>query len=71
MKKKKLTAQQEFDIMKLVLDKFLWLATLIMIFGLWQIFHGWTLHGIAFIFIGCIVLVLFLLIIVREYEVIE
>lgn len=69
--KKRLTDQQEFEIMKIVLDKFLWVGTLIMIFGLWLIFKGMTLDGVAFISIGAIVLILFLIIIVKEYEIIK
>ena len=69
--KKRLTDQQEFEIMKIVLDKFLWLGTFIMIFGLWGLFSGAILPGIAFIAIGAIVLVLFLILIVKEYEIIK
>lgn len=69
--KKKLTDQQEFEIMKLVLDKFLWLGTIIMIFGLWVIFQRELLDGVAFMFMGAVVLVLFLVIIVKEYEIIK
>ena len=69
--KKRLTDQQEFEIMKLVLDKFLWLSTIIMIFGLWALFSGAILPGIAFLTIGAVVLVLFLILIVKEYEIIK
>ena len=69
--KKRLTDQQEFEIMKLVLDKFLWLGTAIMIFGLWLIFKSALLKGIAFIAIGAVVLVVLLMIIVKEYEIIK
>ncbi|MBI2141928.1 hypothetical protein HYU15_00370, partial [Candidatus Woesearchaeota archaeon] len=37
-KKRKLSQQQEFEIMKLVLDKFLWLGFGIMSFGLYQLY---------------------------------
>ncbi len=69
--KKRLTDQQEFEIMKIVLDKFLWVGTLIMIFGLYLIFKGTVLNGVAFISIGALVLILFLIIIVKEYEIIK
>jgi hypothetical protein len=69
--KKRLTTDQEFEIMKLVLDKFLWLGTLIMVFGLWLMFNRRVLNGVAFITIGAIVLVLFLIIVVKEYEVMK
>lgn len=69
--KKRLTDSQEFEIMKLVLDKFLWLGTIIMVFGLWVMFKGSILDGFAVITIGAIVLLIFLVIVVKEYEIIE
>jgi hypothetical protein len=69
--KKRLTGDQEFQIMKLVLDKFLWIGTLIMVLGLWVMFTGKLLDGVAFMSIGAIVLVLFLIIIVKEYEIVK
>ncbi len=69
--KKTLTDQQEFEIMKLVLDKFLWVGTIIMIFGLWTMARGQILDSIAFISIGAILLVLFIIMIVKEYEIIK
>ena len=67
--KKRLTDQQEFEIMKLVLDKFLLLGTLIMVFGLYQMVTDTILNGIGWITIGALVLVLFLVIIIKEYEI--
>ena len=69
--KKRLTDEQEFQIMKLVLDKFLWIGTIIMMFGLWVMFTGELLNGVAFMSIGAIVLILFLIIVVKEYEIVR
>ncbi len=69
--KKRLTSQQEFEVMKLVLDKFLWLGTIIMIFGLWMMFKGAILDGVGIISIGAIVLIIFLIIVVKEYEIVK
>ena len=69
--KKRLTAQQEFDIMKLVLDKFLWLGFIIMAYGLYQMFQKGVLVGLTWIISGAVVLVLFMIIIVSEYEIIK
>ena len=69
--KKRLTAQQEFDIMKLVLDKFLLLGFIIMAYGLYQMFQTGVLIGLSWIISGAVVLVLFMVIIVREYEIIK
>lgn len=66
--KKHLTQTEEFEIMKLVLDKFLWLGFAIMAFGLYQVIIGASGLGFTHIIIGAVVLLLFVAIIVREYE---
>ena len=70
--KRRLTPSEEFDIMKLVLDKFLWIGVAIMGFGLYKIFNGEIItNGLTLIIIGAIVLVVFLILIVKEYEIIK
>ena len=70
--KRKMTGQQEFEIMKLVLDKFLWLGFLIMAFGVYKMIDSQDINqGIYYLITGIVVLILFLIIIVREYEVIS
>ena len=69
-KKKKLTVQQEFEIMKLVLDKFLWLGFILMIFGLWQMFSSTFANGFLWIISGAVVLIIFMILIVKEYEIV-
>lgn len=72
--KKRLSQQQEFDIMKLVLDKFLWLGFAIMAYGLWLLLQNGlsVVRDAVIMFVaGAIVLVLFLVLIVREYEIIK
>ncbi|MBW3013909.1 hypothetical protein KY335_01555 [Candidatus Woesearchaeota archaeon] len=70
-KKKKLSKNEEFEIMKLVLDKFLWLGFGIMAYGLYRLFQmDWT-GGLLLVVVGAIVLILFLIIILKEYEVIR
>ncbi len=72
--KKRLSQTEEFEIMKLVLDKFLWLGTAIMGFGLYKIISGGTdafTQGFSFIVGGAIILLLFLIIIVKEFEIIR
>jgi len=69
--KKRLTAQQEFEIMKLVLDKFLLLGFAIMGFGLWQMWQVSIPAGLVWIVAGAVVLVLFMMLIVKEYEMIK
>jgi len=71
--RKQLTSDQEFDIMKLVLDKFLWLGFGIMAFGLYVIVVQVEnlFRGFAFMIVGAILLVLFMMLIVKEYEIMK
>lgn len=72
--KKRLTQSEEFEIMKLVLDKFLWLGFAIMGFGLYSLINGTAenfLKGFLFMIGGAIVLVLFMVLIVKEYEILK
>ncbi len=73
-RKKRLSQDQEFQIMKLVLDKFLWLGFLIMAAGMYKLYMSGmdALQDALLLFVtGAVVLVLFMVIIVREYEVIK
>lgn len=72
--KKRLTQHEEFEILKLVLDKFLWLGFGIMAFGFYLLAVSgveelW--RGAAFIVTGAILLGLFVVLLVKEYEVIK
>jgi hypothetical protein len=70
--KKKLTEAQEFEIMKLVLDKFLWLGFAIMAIGFFVSVSGGSLfNAISYLVAGALVLVLFMILIVKEYEIIK
>jgi len=67
--KKKLSQSEEFEIMKLVLDKFLWLGFGIMAFGLYKMFAETISSGLGLIIAGAIVIVLFMVLIIKEYEI--
>jgi len=70
--KKRMTEDQEFQIMKLVLDKFLWLGFIVMGWGLYLTLKDLKFTpGIWYMLSGAIVLVLFVVIIVKEYEIIK
>ncbi|HLC81695.1 MAG TPA: hypothetical protein VJH68_03475 [Candidatus Nanoarchaeia archaeon] len=70
-RKKRLTGQQEFEIMKLVLDKFLWLGFIVMGWGMYQsLSQDSFLAGIWYLIAGAVLLLLFVIIIVKEYEII-
>ena len=66
--KKRLTQHEEFEIMKLVLDKFLWLGFGIMALGLYQIYKAGFSSGIGWIISGAVILVIFVTLMLREYE---
>jgi len=66
--KRRLSGSEEFEIMKLVLDKFLWLGFGIMAYGLFRTLATSIEEGIYYIVAGAIVLLLFLVIIIKEYE---
>jgi hypothetical protein len=70
--KKRLTQDQEFQIMKLVLDKFLWLGFFVLGYAVYLgvIADEWG-QAIAWGISGVIVLVLFMMLIVREYEILR
>lgn len=69
--KKQLTNQQEFEIMKLVLDKFLWVGVAIMVLGLYTLVSKSqsTVQGFFYMIGGAIVLLLFMMLLIKEYEV--
>ena len=69
--KKRLSEQQEFEILKLVLDKFLWLGFGIMAYGLYQMYYNTIQIGLSWMIAGAIVLLIFTWIIVKEYEIIR
>lgn len=69
--KRRLSEQHEFEIMKMVLDKFLWLGFGIMGYGLYLMFSTSLPIGLSWIVAGAIILLLFTWIIVKEYEIIR
>ncbi|MCP3686685.1 MAG: hypothetical protein GY861_28950 [bacterium] len=68
-KKKRLSQQQEFEILKIVLDKFLWIGFGIMVLGLYEMYNRALQNGLYLMLAGAIVLVIFIMILVREYEI--
>lgn len=70
--KRRMTDQQEFEIMKLVLDKFLWLGFIVMGWGMYtSIKDSAVLPGLWYMIAGAVLLLLFLIIVVKEYEVLR
>lgn len=69
--KRRLSEAQEFEVMKLVLDKFLWLGFGIMAYGLYQMYYDTIQVGLSWMVAGAVILFLFTWIIVKQYEVIR
>ncbi len=68
--KRAITKQEEFEILKLVLDKFLWLGVFIMGYGFYLIVtlseSFW--YGISVLSVGALILLLFVWILMKEYN---
>tara|TARA_Y100000310_G_scaffold321278_1_gene378687 strand:+ start:1112 stop:1342 length:231 start_codon:yes stop_codon:yes gene_type:complete len=70
--KKRMTDDQEFQIMKLVLDKFLWLGFIVMAWGMYTSINTMkVLPGLWYMVAGAVLLFLFVILIVKEYEIIR
>ena len=67
-KKKKLTRQEEFEIMKLVLDKFLWLGIVRTGIGVYAMIVGSINMGAWFVGTGIFIMILFMIVTIREFE---
>ena len=69
--KKRLSEQQEFELMKLVLDKFLWVGFIVMAFGAYQMAVNDIATGSLWFIAGVALLLLFVLLMVKEYEIVR
>lgn len=70
-KKKRLTKDQEFEILKLVLDKFLLIGFGVMGYGLFKILHFGTrelLDSLLIIAGGAVILLVLVKLIIKEFE---
>ncbi len=72
-KKRHMSKSEEFDIMKIVLDKFLLLGIIILAMGLYMIVASTQnlAVGFAVLAAGVIVMIVFATILVREYNFLE
>ena len=71
-KKKKMTVAQEFEIMKLVLDKFLWLGFIVMGWGMYLSLSASSFTaGIWHMVAGAVLLIIFMIVIIKEYEIVK
>ncbi len=67
-RKRRLSQSEEFEIMRLVLDKFLWVGTILMVYGLYVSIARTFNEGFYFILGGAIVMLVFAWIIIKEFE---
>lgn len=66
--KRVLTEREEFEIMKLVLDKFLWIGTVLLGLGLYDIVVKQVITGAWLIVAGAVVMLAFSWLIIKEFE---
>jgi hypothetical protein len=68
--KRHMTHDEEFQILKLVLDKFLWLGVGLMAFGFYKMItlSDDLMFGLSVMGAGAIILLLFIIILIREYN---
>jgi membrane protein implicated in regulation of membrane protease activity len=71
--KKHLTRQEEFDILKIVIDKFLLLGVFLLAFGMYNIITASTsmVLGLSVMLGGVVLLIILCVILIREYEFIK
>jgi len=70
--KRQMTEDQEFQVMKLVLDKFLWLGFIVMGWGMYQsLSQASVTAGLWYMIAGAVLLLIFVIIITKEYEIIK
>lgn len=66
--KRRLSESEEFQVMKLVLDKFLWIGAALMGWGLYKAIVAPFMEGFWFILAGALVMLVFAWVIIREFE---
>jgi len=66
--KRRLSEHEEFEVMKLVLDKFLWIGAALMGWGLFVSLRQSFQEGFWYILSGALVMLVFAWVVVREFE---
>lgn len=66
--KRRLSEHEEFEIMKLVMDKFLWIGTALLGWGLFRSIAVDFTDGFWYILTGALVMLVFSWIVVKEFE---
>lgn len=67
--KLRLTREEEFELLKLIFDKFLWLGTIGLAVGTYMLLTSENVwFGLLITFIGAMILMLFTAIVMREFH---
>ena len=66
--RRRLAGHEEFEIMKMVLDKFLWIGTALMGWGLYRSIAVSVIDGFWYILAGVLVMISFAYVLIREFE---
>lgn len=66
--KRVLTQSEEFEIMKLVFDKILWIGTALLGYGLWKAIDTTFRDAVWFLIAGAVIMLVFAFILAREFE---
>lgn len=66
--KRRLSSSEEFQVLKLVLDKVLWIGFIVMGIGMYLSIQGDFGTGIYYLIAGAAILVIFNYFIVKEFE---
>ncbi len=68
--KRKLTMSEEFEIMRMVLDKFLWISTFVLMYGVYVVIEKNDILASLYFFVtGVVILLVFMMLIIKEYEI--
>jgi len=67
--KRTFTPEQEFEMMKLVLDKFLWIGVVIMVYGAYLMaVKADIADSLLMIAASIIIFIIFIVLLIRDYE---
>jgi hypothetical protein len=69
--KRRLASHEEFEIMKIVLDKFLWIGAALMFWGIFRCISASFAEGFWYILAGALVMLVFAWIVIKEFEAIR
>lgn len=67
--KRKFTPDQEFQMMKMVLDKFLWIGVVVIVYGAYLMaVKSNIIDSLLMMVVGIVMFIIFMAVLVRDYE---